>query len=78
MARVAAAAEHASVYIAFACKADMESGSDYRYGSTPEFHPTIVLFSSPLSLLVLLWGMTTDRIWKRLKPDQQETSLRPL
>jgi hypothetical protein len=34
LARVAAAAEHASVYIAFACKADMDSGSDYRYSAT--------------------------------------------
>jgi hypothetical protein len=49
-----------------------------RYGSTPEFRPTIALFSSPVTLLVLLWGMTTDRIWKRLKPDEQETSLNPL
>ncbi len=29
------------------------------YGSTPEFKPTIVLISSPIALLAVLFGMTT-------------------
>lgn len=41
-------------------------------GSTPEFRPTIVLISSPLVLLVMLWGMTTASIWQRLKPSQRD------
>jgi hypothetical protein len=41
-------------------------------GSTPEFRSTIVLISSPLVLLVMLWGMTTASIWQRLKPSQRD------
>jgi len=29
---------------------------------TPEFFFIVVLISSPLTLLVALWGMTTDRM----------------
>jgi hypothetical protein len=39
--------------------------------NTPEFRPTIVLISSPLVMLVALWGMTTQSIWQRMKPNQR-------
>ncbi len=44
-------------------------------GSTPEFRPSIVLISSPLAQLILLWGMTTNRIWQRLKPNRRDDVL---
>ena len=33
---------------------------------TPEFQSAIVLISSPLALLVALWGMTSDRMLQRM------------
>ena len=33
---------------------------------TPEFQLIVVLFSSPLALLVALWGMTTDKMATRM------------
>ncbi len=39
---------------------------------TPEFEATVVLISSPLSLLVALWGMTSERMVKLLKSNQQD------
>jgi hypothetical protein len=42
---------------------------------TPEFRPTIVLISSPLVMLVALWGMTTQSIWQRMKPNQRADTL---
>jgi hypothetical protein len=39
--------------------------------NTPEFRPTVVLISSPLVMLVALWGMTTQSIWQRMKPNQR-------
>ena len=42
-----------------ACACDApQTWNDY----TPEFFFTIILISSPLTLLVALWGMTTDRM----------------
>jgi hypothetical protein len=34
---------------------------------TPEFRPTVVLISSPLVLLAVLWSMTSGHIWQRMK-----------
>jgi hypothetical protein len=45
-------------------------------GFTPEFEPTIVLISSPLTLLVALWGMTSKATLELMKCTRQETSLR--
>jgi hypothetical protein len=39
---------------------------------TPEFRPTVVLISSPLVLVVVLWSMTTKSIWQRMKLGRQE------
>jgi hypothetical protein len=39
---------------------------------TPEFEATIVLISSPLALLVALWGMTSEHMLKLLKMGQQD------
>jgi hypothetical protein len=39
---------------------------------TPEFESTIVLISSPLALLVALWGMTSKHMLKLLKKGQQD------
>jgi hypothetical protein len=39
---------------------------------TPEFHPTVVLISSPLALLVALWGMTDKRTMQLMKSSQRE------
>ena len=36
----------------------LQTWNDY----TPEFFFIVVLISSPLTLLVALWGMTTDRM----------------
>jgi hypothetical protein len=33
---------------------------------TPEFQSAIVLISSPLALLVALWGMTSERMLQRM------------
>ena len=42
---------------------------------TPEFQVTIVLVSSPLTLLVALWGMTSRQTLHAMKPKEQEVPL---
>jgi len=39
---------------------------------TPEFQLMIVLISSPLSLLVALWGMTSDRMLRQMQSNPQQ------
>ena len=39
---------------------------------TPEFQVTIVLVSSPLTLLVALWGMTSRQTLQAMKSKEQE------
>ena len=39
---------------------------------TPEFQTTVVLISSPLALLVALWGMTSKLILQTMKSSQRE------
>jgi hypothetical protein len=44
---------------------------------TPEFELTIVLISSPVALLVALWGMTSDRalqLMRQSSPDSGSES----
>ena len=36
-------------------------------GFTPEFQLTVVLISSPLALMVALWGMTSKRALQLMK-----------
>ena len=43
---------------------------------TPEFQVTIVLLSSPLTLLVALWGMTTRQMLQTMKSKEQELPLK--
>ena len=43
---------------------------------TPEFQVTIVLLSSPLTLLVALWGMTTRQMLQTMKSKEQEMPLK--
>jgi hypothetical protein len=43
--------------------------------NTPEFQLTIVLISSPLTLLVALWGMTSRVILHLMKSSRRETEL---
>ncbi len=45
-------------------------------GNTPEFQVTIVLLSSPLTLLVALWGMTSRQTLHAMKLKEQEVPLR--
>ena len=40
---------------------------------TPEFQLTIVLVSSPLALLVALWGMTTKATLQRMGSSERGT-----
>jgi hypothetical protein len=42
---------------------------------TPEFQVTIVLISSPLTLLAALWGMTSKKTLQAMKSSEQELSL---
>jgi hypothetical protein len=42
---------------------------------TPEFQVTIVLISSPLTLLVALWGMTSRQILRLMKLHQQDITM---
>jgi hypothetical protein len=42
---------------------------------TPEFQLTIVLISSPLTLLVALWGMTTRFTLQLMKSAEREPLL---
>jgi hypothetical protein len=44
---------------------------------TPEFQLIIVLVSSPLALLVVLWGMTSKATLQLMVSSQQEISLNP-
>ena len=39
---------------------------------TPEFQLTVVLISSPLALLVALWGMTSERTLQRMQSNRQQ------
>jgi hypothetical protein len=43
---------------------------------TPEFQVTVVLVSSPLALLVALWGMTSKQKLEAMKSKEQEVPLR--
>jgi hypothetical protein len=43
---------------------------------TPEFQVTVVLVSSPLTLLVALWGMTSRKTLQAMKSKEQEVPLR--
>ena len=43
---------------------------------TPEFQVTIVLISSPLALLVALWGMTSRRMLQAMKSKEQGVPLK--
>ncbi len=43
---------------------------------TPEFQVTVVLISSPLTLLVALWGMTSRQTLHAMKSKEQEVPLR--
>jgi hypothetical protein len=43
---------------------------------TPEFQVTVVLVSSPLTLLVALWGMTSKQMLQAMKSKEQEVPLR--
>jgi hypothetical protein len=43
--------------------------------NTPEFQLTIVLISSPLTLLVALWGMTSSVILQLMKSSRQKSAL---
>jgi hypothetical protein len=45
---------------------------------TPEFQLLIVLVSSPLALLVALWGMTSKTMLHLMVSNQQEISLNPI
>ena len=42
---------------------------------TPEFQVTVVLVSSPLTLLVALWGMTSRQTLHAMKSKEQEVPL---
>ena len=42
---------------------------------TPEFQLVVVLVSSPLALLVALWGMTSKATLYLMKSSQRETAL---
>ena len=43
---------------------------------TPEFQGMIALVSSPLTLLVALWGMTSKQTLQAMKSKEQEVPLR--
>ena len=42
---------------------------------TPEFQVTVVLVSSPLTLLVALWGMTSKQTLEAMKSKEQDVPL---
>ena len=44
--------------------------------NTPEFQVTVVLVSSPLTLLVALWGMTSRQTLRAIKSKEQKVPLR--
>ena len=39
---------------------------------TPEFQLMVVLISSPLAMLVALWGMTSDRTLQRMQSNRRQ------
>ena len=39
---------------------------------TPEFQLTVVLISSPLAMIVALWGMTSDRMLQRMQSNRRQ------
>jgi len=39
---------------------------------TPEFQLIVELISSPLALLVALWGMTTDRALRQMQSNRRQ------
>lgn len=41
---------------------------------TPEFRVTMVVVSSPLALIVALWGMTSASVWQRMKANHRESA----
>jgi hypothetical protein len=43
---------------------------------TPEFESTIVLISSPVALLVALWGMTSNATLQLMKSSGQESAMK--
>jgi hypothetical protein len=45
---------------------------------TPEFQSTITLISSPVALLVALWGMTSKATLQLMKLSEQESSVTPM
>ena len=45
---------------------------------TPEFQLTVVLISSPLALLVALWGMTDKRTLQLMRSGRGQTTVRML
>jgi hypothetical protein len=44
---------------------------------TPEFQPMIVLVSSPVALLVALWGMTPKATLQLMKSSKRQMLLPP-
>jgi hypothetical protein len=42
---------------------------------TPEFESIIVLISSPLTLLVALWGMTSNATLQFMKSNERESAV---
>jgi hypothetical protein len=40
--------------------------------NTPEFQLTVVLISSPLAMIVALWGMTSDRTLQRMQSNRRQ------
>jgi hypothetical protein len=49
----------------------LQTWNDY----TPEFFFIVVLISSPLTLLVALWGMTSRQTLQAMKSKEQEVPL---
>ena len=41
---------------------------------TPEFQLIVVLISSPLAMIVALWGMTSDRMLQRMQSNRRQLS----
>ena len=42
---------------------------------TPEFQLTVELISSPLALLVALWGMTTERALQQMQSNRRRRQM---
>jgi hypothetical protein len=45
---------------------------------TPEFQLIVVLISSPLALLVALWGMTSERMLQHMRSSRSQMVMVPL